>query len=200
MKKSYEIIYKPHPFLKSWDHIAKKSVPVLVGNHGFIKIWNPIYKTHFAGAGFISRKSTYYRVSIPTQSGRKCLKYVHRLVAETHCKREAKCLRIVHHLNNNRRCNEAWNLEFTSVGLNCLMKKTSGLIKTVNENWTGDEIRFQACFQYRGVKIMSVQSFKTEAEAKQLGIQLRAQLYSAERARLIREEKEKAEEFGFISE
>ena len=119
-------------FAKSYDPLSEKFYPILVSPKGFVKVYVPKLGKYMSSAGFLSKKSKYYRVSVLQKNGKRKYYYVHRLVAETFCERPAQILKFVHHLNHNTCDNRAENLEWTSVGLNCLMKKTLCYMKAYN--------------------------------------------------------------------
>ena len=189
-------MYQKHMFAKSYDPLSEKFYPILVSPKGFVKIFVPCMGKYLSSAGYLSKKAKYYRVSVKQKNGKKKYYYVHRIVAETFCERPAKILKIVHHLNNNSFDNRAENLEWTSVGLNCLMKKTSLLYESVQYE---NQEYFQPRFHWKGNKILSAQIFETPEKARQSGLKIRQYFYDEERARLIDEEEEREREaFSFI--
>ena len=191
-------MYQKHMFAKSYDPLSEKFYPILVSPKGFVKVYVPQLGKYMSSAGFLSKKSKYYRVSVLQKNGKRKYYYVHRLVAEIFCERPAQILKFVHHLNHNTCDNRAENLEWTSVGLNCLMKKNSLLYESVQYD---NKEYFQPRFHWKGNKILSAQIFETPKEARQSGVKIRQYFYDEERARLIDAEKErKREAFSFIAD
>ena len=184
-------MYMKHPFLKSYDAKNDMFYPVLVSKMGFVKMYVPKIGAYMSTAGYLSKRSKYYRISVPFKNGKKKSFYVHRLVAETFCDRPAKALRIVHHLNNNEKDNRAENLEWTSNGLNCLMKKNS---LCYEETSIDEKTYYQPRFHWKGQKYLSARVFETEKAARNHGLKIRQNFYNEERNRIIQKEKNEERE------
>ena len=183
---SYKM-YTKHPFLRSYDEKNDTLHPIFVSKNGFVKIYVAKINAYMSTVGYLSKRNKYYRITVPYKNKKKKSFYVHRLVAETFCHKPAKELKIVHHLNHNEKDNRAENLEWTSVGLNALMKKNS---LCYEETTIDGQTYYQPRFHWQGQKCLAARVFKSNKKARHYGLKFRQKFYDEERNRIIEEQKE----------